>query len=238
MPNTTKPGLLDPDWDEKLRLMSQATEDFAKSHPGTAESLVPVWGSARESVADLYDGDYLGAAGNLALAASDLIPAKAVGGIFVKAGMKGAGKVAASLKAGRRLETALKDGRQAAVRVVVPPNAANWRGSVSKWYREQGYREKGEAAHHWLIERNSVLGKKYPQLVNQLWNLKPLDPVTHGRIHGPYTVRPGPQMPRFSLPDRVWNGTPAWAKGVAVGIPMRAGILTYEAQDSSKLRRR
>lgn len=237
MPLTNKPGLLDPDWDEKLRRVGQSTQDFARSHPGTAESLIPVWGSARESVADLYDGDYLGAAGNLVLAASDLIPAKAVGGVFVKAGIKGASKTATSLNAGRRLNAALSDGKNAAVRAVLPPNAKNWKNSTSKWCREQGYRDKGEAAHHWLVERNSALGKRFPGAVNQSWNLKTLDTVTHGRIHGRYIPKGGAQLPRFGLPERLWHGTPAWAKGAAVGAPTRVGVLTYEAQDRPKQRR-
>lgn len=238
MRQTSKPGLLDPDWDEKLRRLGESAEGFARSHPGTAESLIPVWGSARESIADLYDGDYLGAAGNLALAASDLIPAKAVGGVFVKAGITGASKTAASLNAGRRFDAAISDGRKAAIRAVLPPNAKNWKNSTSKWYREQGYREKGEAAHHWLIERNSALGKRLPGAVNQPWNLKPLDPVTHGRIHGKYTPKNSTQLPRFAVPERLWHGTPGWAKGAAVGAPTRAGILTYETQDGPKQRRR
>ena len=41
-------------------------------HPGFAESLIPVWGSGREAVADFQEGDYAGAALNGALAASDL----------------------------------------------------------------------------------------------------------------------------------------------------------------------
>lgn len=45
--------------------------DWSK-HPGTAESLVPVWGSAREAIADYREGDMVGPVGNGALALTDL----------------------------------------------------------------------------------------------------------------------------------------------------------------------
>lgn len=48
-------------------------------HPGFAESLIPVWGSGREAVADFQEGDYAGAALNAGLAASDVFLAGAVG---------------------------------------------------------------------------------------------------------------------------------------------------------------
>jgi len=48
-------------------------------HPGFAESLIPVWGSGREAVADFQEGDYVGAALNGGLAASDLFLAGAAG---------------------------------------------------------------------------------------------------------------------------------------------------------------
>jgi hypothetical protein len=58
-------------------------------HPGFAESLIPVWGSGREAVADFQEGDYAGAALNGALAASDLFLAGSIakgvakGGVYV-----------------------------------------------------------------------------------------------------------------------------------------------------------
>lgn len=63
-------------------------EAWYRKHPGLAESLVPVWGSAREAVADAYEGDVVGAVVNTGLAISDLAP----GGNAVKAGAKGLGK--------------------------------------------------------------------------------------------------------------------------------------------------
>lgn len=63
-------------------------EAWYRKHPGLAESFVPVWGSAREAVADAYEGDVVGAVVNTGLALSDLAP----GGYAVKAGAKGLGK--------------------------------------------------------------------------------------------------------------------------------------------------
>ena len=39
----------------------QEEEEWYRRHPDLAESLVPVWGSAREAVADVYEGDVAGA---------------------------------------------------------------------------------------------------------------------------------------------------------------------------------
>ena len=54
------------------------TRGFHVGHPGVAESLIPVWGSAREAIADEEDGNAAGAAVHTI--------AKAVG----KSGLKGA----------------------------------------------------------------------------------------------------------------------------------------------------
>lgn len=55
-----------------------------RQHPGAVESVLPVWGSAREAVADAYDGDVVGAIVNTGLAMSDLAP----GGYAIKAAPK------------------------------------------------------------------------------------------------------------------------------------------------------
>lgn len=67
-------------------------EEWWRKHPGTLESLTPVWGSAREAVADAYEGDVVGAIVNAGLAASDLAP----GAYAIKAGAKGLIKVGGS----------------------------------------------------------------------------------------------------------------------------------------------
>jgi hypothetical protein len=61
-------------------------------HPGLGESLLPVWGSGKEAVADYYDGDYFGAIGNALVGLSDIIPAKAVAGTAARGGFRLASK--------------------------------------------------------------------------------------------------------------------------------------------------
>lgn len=56
-------------------------------HPGFAESLIPVWGSGREAVADFQEGDYAGAVLNGALAASDLFLAGSIAKGVAKGGV-------------------------------------------------------------------------------------------------------------------------------------------------------
>jgi hypothetical protein len=67
-------------------------EAWYRKHPGVAESVVPVWGSGREAVADALEGDVVGAVVNTGLALSDLAP----GAYALKAGAKGAVKLAGS----------------------------------------------------------------------------------------------------------------------------------------------
>lgn len=62
-----------------------------RTHPGFAESLLPVWGSAREAWADAEDGHGALAIINAALAISDLALAGAVGKGLAKGGLKLAG---------------------------------------------------------------------------------------------------------------------------------------------------
>jgi hypothetical protein len=198
--------------------------DYLHGHPGTLESLVPVWGSAREAIADGYDGDYLGAAANTALAVSDLFPAKALATVGAKA-------VGRALEKAAVVGLARADARAAVTKAardaVFPPNPSNWKNSTSKWYKDQGYREKGVHAHHVFFERNSAFGKAHPEIVNQPWNLTPLDRVTHGRVHGPYSVA-GERLARFNPLERLWYGTPEWSKGVAADAAIRPGVAIRE----------
>lgn len=69
-------------------------EEFGywREHPDLAESLVPVWGSAREAIADWHEGDVTGAIGNGILAVTDLAP----GAFAIKGLAKGGAKLAGS----------------------------------------------------------------------------------------------------------------------------------------------
>lgn len=78
------PDINDEDYDEMIRRQAannaraagepvkQAGAGGRIGHPGELESLIPVWGSGREALADFEGGDYVGAGLNGALAASDL----------------------------------------------------------------------------------------------------------------------------------------------------------------------
>ena len=162
-------------------------------HPGELESLIPVWGSGREALADWHDGDRIGAAGNAVLAVSDLIPAKAIVGSVMKGAIKKTGSYAWRTKPWEKTQ------------------------SVRQWLGEKGYLKPGEHGHHWAIPQNGW-GKNVPEwFKNQPWNIKGLDAVTHGRTHGRYKVD-GVKLPKFNPAQQVWYGTPAWAKAVGTSV--------------------
>src|ERR1700740_1174844 len=114
---------------------AQERSHSSVGHPGFAESLIPVWGSGREAVADFQEGDYAGAALNGALAASDLFVAGSVAKGVAKGGMY-----------------ALKASQSAA------ENPYAWK-TVRKWMGDKGFLDSGQHGHHWLIPQNGG-GKK------------------------------------------------------------------------------
>lgn len=96
MPSGEPRSVPDPAGDEYDRMVAAQKaraggEPWYLEHPGLAESLVPVWGSAREAVADAHEGDYVGAAINGGLAVSDAFVAGAVVKGLAKGGLKLAG---------------------------------------------------------------------------------------------------------------------------------------------------
>lgn len=178
-----------------LNARREQAEQYLRSHPGDAESLIPVWGSAREAIADGLEGDAAGAALNGALAVSDLFLA----GSAVKGVAKGAVFVA---KAGTKRAAPY-----------------GWNGNVRKWMGEAGHLAKGQHGHHWAIPQNGR-GKNVPDWIkNQPWNIKPMpSPEVHLRIHGASGGKP-----RYNPAQRYWYGTPAWSKvatGSAAGHPI------------------
>lgn len=185
-------------YDEMLRLerLKRERAEQGVGHPGFAESLIPVWGSGREAVADFQDGDYVGAALNAGLAASDVFLAGAV----TKAAAKVATKAAATSAGKRVLST-------------------TW-NATRKRMQKSGYLPPGQQGHHWLIPQNKW-GKQVPEAVkNGEWNIMPRPPVVHGRIHH----RVG-DLPRYNTVQRMAYGTPTTAKvavGSAVGHPAAA----------------
>jgi hypothetical protein len=187
---------------KKQRAEAAASRPSVSSvgHPGFAESLIPVWGSGREAVADYQEGDYAGAALNGALAASDLFLA----GSIVKGVAKGG--------------------------VYVAKNAAKkapyaWKTEVRPWMVEKGYLKPGQHGHHWAIPQNEW-GKPFPDwLKNQPWNIKPMPEgpagaEMHARIRHGYRGKP-----QFNPVERYVYGTPTQSKvatGAAIGHPAAA----------------
>jgi hypothetical protein len=190
---------------EAIRARERAAREAAEAqdrpsdsvgHPGFAESLIPVWGSGRGAIADAQEGDYLGAAVNGALAASDLLLAKSIA--------EGVGKGAFYVT------------RNAA------RNPYDWDRYVRPWLGdERGMLAPRQHGHHWAIPQGGW-GKTVPDWIkNQPWNIKPMpDAVTHWRIDH----RVG-SLPRFNPLERYWHGTPTWSKVAAadaLGHPIAA----------------
>jgi hypothetical protein len=174
-------------------------------HPGFAESLIPVWGSGREAIVDLQDGNYAGAALNGALAASDLFLADSIvnavrkGGLYAVKGAIG--------------ETAAK---------------ANWKNAVRPELGRLGILEKFQHGHHWLIPQKGWGEGVWDAIKNHPLNIQGMPSrEVHGRIHGRFKG-----MPRFNPVERYLHGTPGWSKvatGSAVGHSVAAA--TPEADD-------
>ena len=163
--------------------------------------MVPIWGSGREALADLHDGKYVGAAVNGALAASDLLLAKAVVEGLLKGGLKLGGNFAW--------------------------RSAPWEEQgMRKWLGDQGFLKPGQPGHHWWLEQKSAAPdwlKNQPPFVKGM-----ADAVEHGRVHGPYTVN-GTRLPQFNAAQRAWYGTPDWFKALNLSIPGHAGLATGAA---------
>ena len=127
-------------------------------HPGALESVIPLWGSGREALADLHDGNYGGAAMNGALGVSDAFLAKAVVGGLLKGGLRRAGNFAW--------------------------RSAPWEEQgMRKWLGDQGFLKPGQPGHHWWLEQKSSAPdwlKNQPPFVKGT-----ADAVEHGRIPRP-----------------------------------------------------
>jgi hypothetical protein len=160
----------DPDRDayeamvQKQRALNDQhhAEDYWATHPGLGESLIPVWGSAREAVADWKEGDYIGAVGNGALAVSDAVPGVAFTKIAGKGLIKGAVKLGGS---------------------------HTW-NATRKWMAKNGLKEAGLEGHHAIIPQGGW-GKRVPDAIkNQPFNLTFLPKEAHRRIHTRFAGEP------------------------------------------------
>ncbi len=195
-------------------------------HPGFAESLIPVEGSGREALADLQEGHYLGALGNGLLAATDVIPAKALGTlgakVLVKTGAKAVAEVAGKGLLKDVTRGGLEDAAKGLEKKMMSPGmkypfkdfgSQTWDAS-RKWLRRQGFTEAGEDGHHWFIPQNGW-GKVVPDWIkNQPGNIMALPHEIHARLHGNYLGQP-----QFNAIERYMRGTPLWWKATKVSAP-------------------
>jgi RHS repeat-associated protein len=126
------------------------------SAPGFAESLIPVWGSGRQSVHDYQCGHYIWGTVNAALAVSDVFLVKSLATTAGKVGVEGLVKVSGS---------------------------HTW-DATRKWVAREGWRDfSGQAFHHWAIPQNGW-GRIVPDVVkNQPWNIMKLSPEAHTELH-------------------------------------------------------
>lgn len=79
----------------------------------------------------------------------------------------------------------------------------------------------GNEFHHWLIERNSQIGKMIPDFIkNQPWNLNSIPRSVHEAIHGNVSkVNLANGLGHnYNFIERWWYGTPNWFKGVETSL--------------------
>ena len=163
-------------------------EHDSVGHPGFAESLIPVWGSGREAVADFQDGDYLGAALNGGLAVSDLFLATAI-------------------------EKAVAKGGLYALKGAIGESAASqgWKNARKKM-GELKMLDPYQHGHHWFIPQKGW-GTDIPNWIkNHALNIKGMPSAeVHGRLTGSYKGKP-----QFGPLGQYWYGTPDWSKVATV----------------------
>jgi hypothetical protein len=178
-------------------------------HPGVLKSMIPIWGSGKEALADFEDRNYGGAAVNAGLAISDVVLAKALLSGLTKGGLKVAGP-----HVWRKWEKSKAVGEKAKATGMRP------------WLVERDFVKKGQPAHHWAFEQRTSV----PDFVkNQAPFVKPMkDAVQHGRIHGRYT-KGGVTLPRYNAPQRLWYGTPQWAKAGYISSAGHGGTAAGQA---------
>ena len=201
--------------DQKKDIRRFFSPEYLAQHPELGESLLPVWGSAREAVADYYEGDYGGAAVNGLLAAADLIPGSALAKTAYKTARYG----------GKVLKTTATD-------------PTSWK-NARRWMGKQGDLAKGQHGHHWLVEQNSWLGKHLPKgVTNAPWNIKGMpvdDPIVHRRIHGRARIpETNTWLPRYGAVERYVRGAPTGvhaAAGVTAAHQIGVGKRAWDERD-------
>jgi RHS repeat-associated protein len=126
------------------------------SAPGFLESMIPVWGAAKQAMHDFECGNWGWGLFNLALAVSDFLPFVSLGKSIAQVGLS----------------------------KLVKFGSHNWKTAVRPWLRRSGWRETGEVAHHWFFFQNGYVGGHLPEwFKNQPWNLMPMSRDFHIWLH-------------------------------------------------------
>jgi hypothetical protein len=176
-----------------LKAMDNLLTNRPIEHPEGWEAAIPLWGSGKEAVADYQDGDHGGAAINAGLAASDIF--------LVKAAATAPAKVVTK----KAFFKQPKEG-------LLQPYKWDGRNGVREWMGKTGQLKNNQVGHHWLfanLKKPGELTKQeqlYQRLFNQPWNIKPVDWLTHQRLHGQMGQK------QMNILSRLWAGTPQWAK--------------------------
>lgn len=99
---------------------------------------------------------------------------------------------------------------------------SNWSAAGPRIRRAFGITDRDIHLHHWLIERNSPIGKLFSDWIkNHPWNLNPVGRAFHEELHA---------MDRFS---RTWFGAPPWAKRAMIeGLWPTAGHVVNDMTNS------
>lgn len=185
-------------------------------HATDLESLIPLWGAGRNTLADLEEGNYGSAALNGALFLSDLFLVGAPAKFIAKAALTGARKGG--------LEGARKAGRYAIMGPLraEKPTHTRWK-YVRSQLGEHGMLEKYQHGHHWIVHRNEGIGRHIPEAIkNHPLNIigMPKDPSVHGRLHGRYKG-----LPKYNALQKYWYGTPLWFKNLKLDLALHGSDL-------------
>lgn len=185
--------------------IAQAENFFQNDFPevGAGESVIPIWGSGKQMINDINDGDVSGAMLNGAVAASDIFVMKSV--------VQGIGK------GGIRMLT---------------KNYKGW-SSYRKAYGKAGFALPKQEVHHAILKRNGATSSSGFNwwLKNQQWNLMPMKPQTiegieytaaqvHQGLHGKGVLK------NMSNWQKLIYGTPSWTKPAATSTIGHIILLT------------
>lgn len=167
------------------------------NRPGLAESLIPVWGSARMAIADFEDGNYGLAAFNAAMAISDVFLVKAVATGIVRGGIRLSGHSWTSMRGWMRESGHIRPG-EIGHHGIIPQRG--WGTSVPNSIKNQPWniRSLPEGIHVPIHQSTRQFGPRFG-FVGRVW-------------YGTPTWVPSATM---SLGGRVANGAnptvpPAW----------------------------